>query len=89
MDFLTQKLGIVPYWQIGLLAIAVIALLVFKKARLAITLILVFAYVHFLRAYWPDTTVVSGGVTAQVGLAIGLGIVVAFIVIYLFIIKGE
>ena len=89
MDFLTQKLGIVPYWQIAIVAAVAIVLLFLKRTREAVVLVLVFWYIHFFRTYWPDTTVVSGAVTARVGMVIGVGLVIGFVAIYLFIIKGE
>ena len=89
MDFLTQKLGLVPYWQIGIVGIAIIVLLFLKRAREAMSLALVFWYVYFFRSHWPDTTVVSGGVSAGAGMVIGVGLLIGFIMIYLFIIRSE
>jgi hypothetical protein len=65
-------------------------LIFIRKGRLAIIAPTIFAYYWFLVRFWPDTSQeVSSGMTARVGVCLGIGVVVGFIIIYLLVVKGD
>ena len=89
MDFLANRIGVIPYWQIGLLALIVIVLLIVKRARIALCTIVVFGYYWFFSTYWPDVSLLSEGVTSRSLMVIGMGIASALFIVYLLVIKGD
>jgi len=82
-------IGVVPYWQMGLLAVIVILLAALKRTRLAICAVVVFCYYWFFRAYWPNVSSLSEGVTGKSLIVIGAGIAAGLFIVYLLVIRGD
>jgi hypothetical protein len=89
VDALTKEVLTIPLWHIGLLALVVIVLVILKKGRIALCAVIVLAYYHVFRAFWPDVSVESEGIIFRAALVIAVGIGAGLLMVYLLVIKGK